>query len=103
MCRSSSFEICHASTSLPEREPCPMVGGEPSRGPHDNTPPGRHLLVIFSLCKVVRRRIGSIRHNVEGGWRPPRKKRPKLYHPLVSSELRYFACLGQARVAGSPL
>src|SRR5262249_11354926 len=80
-----------------------MVGGEPSRRTYDNTPPGRHLLVIFSLCKVVRRRIGSIRRNVKGGRRQPRKERPKLYHPLVSSELRYFACLGQGRVADSPL
>ena len=31
-----------------------MVGGEPRRRPHDNTPPRRHVFVVISLCEVAR-------------------------------------------------
>jgi hypothetical protein len=103
MRRRSSSEICHPPTSLPEREPCPMVGREPSRRPHDNTPSGRHVFVVLSLCEVARGGVGPIRRNAEAGRGLSRKERAEIYHLLLSSELCPFACLGQAWVARSPL
>src|SRR4029077_11585630 len=104
MRRRFSSELCHAPTSPPEREPCPMVGREQSRRPHGNTPSGRHVFVIFSLCQVARRRgVGPIRRNAEAGPGPSRKECAQACHLLVSSELCHFARLGQAWVARSPL
>src|SRR4029077_8597878 len=103
MRRRSSYEICHAPTSLPERESCPMVGGEPRRRPHDNTPPRSHVFVVFSLCEVARRGVGPNRCNAEGGRGPSRKERADVYELLVSSDLCHFARLGQAWVTRCPL
>ena len=77
-----------------------MVGREPSRRPHDNTPSGRHVFVVISLCEVARRGDG---HNAEAGRGPSRKECSEIYQLLVSSELCHFARLGQAWVARNPL
>src|SRR6516162_7802201 len=103
MRRRSSSEICHAPTSLPERESCPMVGGEPRRRPHDNTPPRSHVFVVISLREVARHGVGPNRCNTERGWGPSWKERAEVYQLLVSSDLCHFARLGQAWVARNPL
>ena len=85
------------------RESCPMVGREPSRRPHDNTPSRSHVFVVISLCEVARRGVGPIRCNAEAGRGPSRKERADVYQLLVSSDLCHFARLGQAWVTRSPL
>jgi signal transduction histidine kinase len=76
---------------------------EPSRRPHDNTPPRSHVFVVFSFCEVARRGVGPDHRNAKAGRGPSRKKRAEIYHLLVSSELCHFARLAQAWVARASL